>query len=440
MRRWRASVVAAVAATTLGLVGCSSPSEPTTAGSGGSTTSSGPVTLTYWDWTPGMEKVVAEWNAANPGIQVNFTKVAGQEAPTKFLTAIKAGSGAPDIMLTEFQSIPTFVAQGALADISKSVDPSLKSQFSDASWNQVTLGTGAVYAVPQNSGLMMFYYRADVFDKYKLSVPKTWAEYADTARKLHKADPKSYLGTFSAGDPGWFVGLSQQAGASWWGVENGKWSVNVDQTGTQKVADFWGGLVQEGVIDNKPFFTPAFNQSLTDGTLAGWISGAWAGAIFIGSAPDAAGKWKVAPLPQWDAAAPGDGTWGGAGLGVSSQSKHPAEAAKFIQWVNASQPGLTSLLKATGGLFPSDMTNGPKVLTEPPAYFKDQTDFWTVVSGQASTLKPFTYGPNADLAYSAFTDAFGKAAEARTSTAFVDAVKTVNKTTVDDLAAKGFSK
>jgi multiple sugar transport system substrate-binding protein len=425
----RAIALAAVlAAGVASLTGCS----------GSTQASAGPVTINYWDWTPGMEKVVDVWNKDHPDIQVKFTKVVGADAPTKFLTAIKAGSGAPDIMQTEIQSVASFVANDALADISKYVGPDLKSQFPEALWNQVTLKSGALYTVPQNTGLMVFYYRTDVFKKYGLAVPKTWQEYADTARKLHAADPTAYLGNFSAPDAGWFTGLAQQAGGSWWSTNGGSWTSQIDDSATKKVANFWGGLVQEGVIDNKPNFTPEWNSRMASGALAGWVGAAWAPAILTGSAPDAAGKWAVAPLPQWDTASPATGTWGGAGLGVSSQSKHPEQAAKFVEWVNASKAGLTELIKDTGGLFPSSTTYAGDVLTAPPAYFSNQPDFWKVISGQVSTLQNFTYGPNTNVAYSAYSDAFGKAAEAKQASAFVSAG--VQKTTQNDLEQSGFSK
>ena len=62
------------------------------------------VELTYWTWAPNMEKVVDVWNAENPDIQVTVNKQDGGDAAvTKFLTAIKAGSGAPDLMQAEYQ-------------------------------------------------------------------------------------------------------------------------------------------------------------------------------------------------------------------------------------------------------------------------------------------------------------------------------------------------
>jgi multiple sugar transport system substrate-binding protein len=147
----------------------------------------------------------------------------------------------------EYQSLPTLVSNNVLADIADEAAP-VKDKFAEGAWQQVTLGTDAVYGIPQDSGPMMLYYRADLFAKYGLSVPKTWDDFAQTARTLRGKSPKQYLTTFSAGDPGWFAGLAQQAGASWWGVDGQSWKVTINDAATKKVADYWGGLVREGAI------------------------------------------------------------------------------------------------------------------------------------------------------------------------------------------------
>src|SRR5450830_2036444 len=88
------------------------------------------VELTFWTCAPNMDKVVEGWNTAHPDIHVTVNKQdGGDPAVTKLLTAIKAGSGAPDVMQAEYQKIPTLVASNALADISAQVGNDVKSQF-----------------------------------------------------------------------------------------------------------------------------------------------------------------------------------------------------------------------------------------------------------------------------------------------------------------------
>ncbi|GIF14385.1 ABC transporter substrate-binding protein [Actinoplanes teichomyceticus] len=435
MRKTYAPLLAALTAATLFTTAACSGSDDESSGGGAGDEK---VSLTYWSWAPNMDKVVEGWNSTHPNIQVTVNKQdGGDPAVTKLLTAIKAGSGAPDVMQAEYQKIPTLVSADALADISAEAG-SLKDRFPAATWNSVTLGSDAVYGVPQDSGPLMFFYRADVFAKIGLPAPTTWDDYAKAAEKIHKANPKQYLGTFSATDAGLFAGLAQQAGASWWGMNGDSWTVDINDAATQKVASYWGGLVEKGVIDNKPMYTPEWNAALNDGSQVGWVSAVWAPGVLEGSAKDTLGKWKAALMPQWDAASPATGNWGGSATSVTSQSKHKKQAAEFVAWLN-SDPAALELLAGTANVYPAANDATSTALTEPPAFFADQKDFYAIAAEAAKTTRPFTYGPNVNVAYSAFNDAFGKAAESKKAAAFTESLATMQKTTVEDMKNSGFS-
>lgn len=427
---FRRSAVALAAAAVLLTAGC------TATDSGGA---AGVVELNYWAWAPNLDQVVNIWNEENPDIQVTVQKQdGGDPAITKLLTAIKAGSGAPDLIQAEYQKIPTLVSADALADISAQGAGEIGSNFADGVWDAVTLGSDAVYAIPQDSGPMMFYYRADVFEQLGLAVPTTWDEYADAARAVHAADSANYLGTFSANDAGWFSGLAQQAGASWWGIDGDTWSVAIDETPTEQVAEFWGGLVEEGVVNNKPMYTPEWNAGLNSGTQVGWLSAIWAPGVLAGNAADTAGKWKAAPMPQWDASAPATGNWGGSSTGVTTQSEHPEEAVKFATWLNT-DPDAVAALVTTANIYPADTDAAAAALIAPPEFFSNQPDFYDVAAEVAQTVAPFTYGPNVNVAYSAYNDEFAKAAESKQQTRFVEAVAAMQKITVADMKKSGFT-
>jgi len=303
-------------------------------------------------------------------------------------------------------------------------------------WQQTTLGTDAVYAVPQDIGPMMFYYREDLFKEYGLKVPATWEEFAETARKLKKAAPDKALTTFSANDSGLFAGLAQQAGARWWTTEGEKWKVGIDDPATKKVADFWGGLVEEGAIDNQPMYTPAWNKALNTGKQIAWVSAVWAPGTLTTAAPDTQGKWAMAPLPQWSAAENRTGSWGGSSTGVTTDSKHKDAAAKFAAWLNTDGDALNALAKE-GGIYPaSTSAQLSGAFTSPPAYFSNQPDFYSRAAEIAKTTAPAAWGPNVNVAYTAFKDAFGAAAKKKSG--FAAALGTMQEETVSDLEKQGF--
>jgi multiple sugar transport system substrate-binding protein len=51
---------------------------------------------------------------------------------------------------------------------------------------------------------------------------------------------------------------------------------------------------------------------------------------------------------------------------------------------------------------------------------------------------PFTYGPNVNVAYSAYNDAFGKAAQSKKAADFAAALATMQQTTLQDMKTTGF--
>lgn len=426
-----AALAAALGATTLAACGSSDD------GNGGDA-EGGPASLTYWTWTPGMDKVADLWNEGpgkKDGISVTVKKQASGDAlVTKILTAHRAGK-APDLVQAEYQALPTLVSNDALADVSGEVGD-VQGDFAASVWQQVTLGTDAVYALPQDIAPLMFFYREDLFEKHGLDVPETWEQFADTARELKRKAPDLDLTTFSANDSGLFAGLAQQAGAEWWTTEGDTWNVAIDDAATQKVADFWGGLVAEDAVDNQPMYTPAWNKAVNTGKQIAWVSAVWAPGTLTTAAPDTAGKWAMAPLPQWSGGEQVTGSWGGSSTAVTTDSGHKAAAAKFAAWLNTDPEALTALAKESGVYPAATAAQTSGAFAEPPAYFSDQADFYDKAAAIAKTTAPSAWGPNVNVAYSSFNDAFSSAAKDKSD--FGAALTTMQDDTVADLKKQGF--
>ncbi|MFE8971592.1 ABC transporter substrate-binding protein [Streptomyces albogriseolus] len=430
-RRRLVSSAVAVALGATALAACGSSSDDDGA-------ASGPVTLTYWSWAPGMDKVVDLWNKG-PGKEQQITvtvkkQASGDTLVTKILTAHKAGK-APDLVQAEYQALPTLVSNDALADISGEVGDA-KKEFADGVWQQTTLGTDAVYAVPQDIGPMMFFYREDLFEQYKLTVPTTWDEFADTARKLKKAAPGKDLTTFSANDSGLFAGLAQQAGAQWWTTSGDTWKVGINDAATKKVAEFWGGLVEEGAIDNQPMYTPAWNKALDTGQQIAWVSAVWAPGTLTTAAPATKGKWAMAPLPQWTKGENRTGSWGGSSTAVTTDSTHKDAAATFAAWLNTDARALNALAKESGIYPASTAAQTSGAFAAPPEFFANQPDFYTKAAEIAETTAPSAWGPNVNVAYTTFKNAFGAAAKNKSD--FTAALDAMQEDTVADLKKQGF--
>ena len=172
-----------------------------------------PTELTFWTWVPNIQKEVDLFQQKYPAIKVKVVN-AGQGGPqyTKLRTALKAGTGAPDAVQIEFQYIPTFSITNSLLDLRPYLTAGLKDKFVDWTWKQVTGTGGQVWGIPQDTGPMGMLYRKDIFDKYGITPPKTWDEFAVAAKKLHSADPKVSMTNLASSQAGVWMGLLWQAG------------------------------------------------------------------------------------------------------------------------------------------------------------------------------------------------------------------------------------
>ena len=124
-----------------------------------------------------------------------------------------------------------------------------------------------------------------------------------------------------------------------------------------------------------------------------------------------AGQWAMAPLPQWT---PGDSEvayQGGSAVVVTTSSKHPKEAAEFAAWINSSDEGADIQLET--GQYPASTLGQTKAETsDPPLLMPQQTDFWQLASKIAgNTIPNISWGPNVNVAQSAFQDAMAKAVQ-----------------------------
>jgi multiple sugar transport system substrate-binding protein len=396
----------------------------------------GKVTLSFWAWDPNIDKVVAIWNKSHPDVQVQLSNPAGgDQLVAKMITAHQAKNG-PEIAKVEYQSLPALVSGGVVRDITAYTTDAIKN-FDDATL-AATRFDGKVYGVPQDFAPMMLFYRQDLFKQYGLAVPATWDQFAQEAATLKTKAPKAYLTNFDAADPGWFTGLTQQAGADWWKNDGQNWTVAIDGPESKKVADFWQGLVTKGVVAKNPSFSPEWNKQMNDGTLLTWISGAWAPAQLGGIAPNTKGKWAVAPIPAWTAGDPATGIWGGSAITVTSDAKYPKQAAEFASWLNTDPEAITAQVQNINIYPAATPGRALPILAQPPAFIPNQPDFYNVVKTAAPSAKSYSiWGPDVTVTFRSYTDSFGKALQSGGS--FSDALSTIQSSTVADMKKLGFT-
>ncbi|KQR40143.1 ABC transporter substrate-binding protein [Microbacterium sp. Leaf159] len=436
MQHSKMKAAAVIAISAFALAGCSA-SGGDSSGTGGEaaacTPADGDVTLEFTSWIPGIEDVVEIWNEANPEIQVDVQTGPNGNGGTyqNFFNQIKAGD-APDLGQIEYDALPNFLVQDGLEDLSACEDVvAAEDQFVDWAWGQVTLGTEGVYGVPQDTGPMALFYRADLFEQNGIAIPTTWDEYRDAAVKIRALG--GYITNFSQSDINQFAGFAWQDGAQWFSSDDEGWTVSLADDATTTVADFWQSMLDDDLVATVPAWTDEWNNAYNSGEVWTWNSAVWGANSISSGAPDTAGSWAVAPLPQWEAGGTAAGNWGGSSTAVLKGSEHVYEAAKFALWLNTSDEALTALAEAAN-LYPATTAGLELPVYAEGVEFYGGQKIYDVFADAATQVSPdFAWGPTMTQTYSDVSDGF-KAAVSGSGT-LLDAIEKGQTATVDALKA-----
>jgi multiple sugar transport system substrate-binding protein len=393
------------------------------------------ITMTFWSWVPGVDKAVDLWNSQNPDVQVKLEKIpAGSSGGyAKMHSALKAGQ-APDLAQIEYQVIPEFLLDDGLVDLKPLGVEQHKNDFVDWQWQQGVFGDG-VYAVPQASGPMAMFYRADLFQQWGIAPPTTWDEYEQAARTIRQKDPNAYISTFPPGNSAWFTSLAAQAGAHWFDVSGDQWKVNMNTPETIKVAQYWDQMRTQGLIKTDPDFQNGWYADLQAGHIATWISAQWGDAILSGNAPNTAGKWRVAPMPQWQKGGTASANWGGSSTAVLKGAKYAKDAMDFALWLNSNAKSIDLLIAGGYGWPAAQGAFKGTALDQPYPFFGGQKINDVFADADKNIDKNWKWLPTTTAMYQNLNDGFQDAVAGKGS--FADSVRAAQGKTVADLKAKG---
>ncbi|MGW9114856.1 ABC transporter substrate-binding protein [Microbacterium sp. NPDC055683] len=379
----------------------------------------GPITLTYWAWLKDLQKVADVWNARNPDVQVEAVWIPGGNAGgyQKLYSALAAGGG-PDIAQVEMRSIPEFMLVDGLVDLGRYGAAEHAEKYDPTLWGQVSFGDG-VYAIPQDSGPMAWYYQQPALEQIGAEPPATWDDWLALAREMRAAG--SYLDTFPIGDASVFAMYATQAGASWLRAGDDGWEIDMADDATLEVADFWDRVVDEDLVTTAyGNFSPAWFAAAADGGIAAVTGASWADALIQGVA-GGEGRWRVAPMPVWPGRGYGSSYQGGSTAAVLANSRHPREAMEFAVWMTTSPEGIDAMIEHSGiGWSPAAGYIGAQ-RERPSEFFSGQSYNTEVFVPAARDQNPdWVWWPITQQSFNILSDGFRRKASGQT---FVESVR-----------------
>lgn len=313
--------------------------------SGPSSTSSGPVTLNYWytegtSETPVILQLIKDFEAQNPTIHINAQYQAFDQTQAKFTTAAQSNT-APDILRSDVGWVAQFASLRYLLPLDQYVS---QSDLNDYLPNALAYDKyqGKVYGLPQVTDFLALLYNKAAFAKAGITAaPKTMDEFEADAQKLVSSKAAKY-GFETSGASYYVLPFLWSFGGGMIDENN---NVLVNNAGSVAGLNFLLKLQNtDKVMPARIDFNNGYNNmvnDLKDGTTAMIFDGPWETSnILTGSAFSDQANLGIAGIPAGPTGATGSPT-GGQSYVIYAGTKHPAEAAKFVQFMSSSASQIT---------------------------------------------------------------------------------------------------
>ena len=330
-----------------------------------------PVTIEWWHigtTDPGKSmnaQFAADFMKLHPNVKINITILENEAFKTKLATTMQSGT-VPDL----FQSwgggtLAEQAKQGMLKDITADVADIKDTVSGISGWSF----EGKVYGIPNDLGIIGFWYNKDLFAKAGITtLPATWTDYLADVSKLKAAGitPLAIAGKDKWPSMHHWTNLTLRIG----GGDNlakmiasGNWNTDACTKAGQEVLKLnalnpYQAGYKSATYDNEA-------AAVGNGKAAMELMGQWAPTTQAADSTTKKGLgdklgWFAFPAVDGGTGAATDGVGGGNGYAVGKNA--PPEAIEFLKFM--AQPAQATLINKNGvGLSPVAGTQG--AITDP---------------------------------------------------------------------------
>ncbi|MFE3094250.1 ABC transporter substrate-binding protein [Streptomyces sp. NPDC059248] len=330
------------------------------------------------------KELVREWNAANPGVRVQYVQGSWSSVHDQLLTSFEGGE-APDIIHNASDDLADFAYGGYLADLRPLLPERLTADIPAASWETTTFGEG-VYGVPflQEPKVLIANRKLVEESGVRLPTPQrpwTWEEFREVSRELTRSMGEGkHAVAWPLKEPvATTLNLGLSAGGRLFHRESdGKVRIRFG-TGDALVPEVIRDQVNEDGTASRTILGSGGSDALP-----GFFGGKYA-MVPLGfsyrqqiaqQAPDGF-EWTVLPMPVGP-----EGAVQGVSpqtLSVAEETRHKREAARFVDFLL--RPANTVRLARGDWMLPTGRT----ALADPSLSVTD--DGWSVGTALAAGLR-----------------------------------------------------
>ncbi|MDF2960602.1 MAG: extracellular solute-binding protein family 1 [Paenibacillus sp.] len=350
------------------------------------------VQLQMWFWQgASFEKIIPEFNKTHPNIEIIPQIYKWEDSHSKLLTALSAGSGAPDIAMIDISQIDQFLKYpDKFYDLNEFGAKNLAKDYLDWKWKQSMAGDKQL-GLPTDIGPMVLYYRQDLFQQAGLPFEpndvaakiKNWDDFLAAGKVL-----KEKTGTNILSNPYELYGAIRDQGNELYFDKDDKLIIDSNPQ-VKKALEYYKKARQmdiAGTFDQKNALQE-YSAALNSGKIGTYISAAWGRGHVETRAPDTKGKWRAAKIPE------GTGNMGGSFLTVPKQGKYAKEAYTAISWL-ISPPQQLEVFKLSGNFPSAPSVYGDKAVTEQGYEFWGNQKLGVLFSEVAKEVKVQRKGPD----------------------------------------------
>lgn len=281
--------------------------------------------------------VIDEWNAQNPGIQVELVQSDWGSIDTELLTGFETGD-VPDIFHYWTAPIMTWKTRGFLADLSPMLTDIELGDVQEEVWDLYRTESGAITALPfQNESDIIFYNKTMFAEKGieppTMDNPWTFDQLVENAKLLSDPDSDVYGLCFHGGpvnvryfNDTWATKIGESPLAK---NEDGSYSVALSDRYIE-LAEKMKGLMYGDLPVHPPVDGSDPKENFLTGRVAILLgSGCWMRSQFIDESEGADVDWGIMPPIKMDSY----DNWGAVQtLSIPEASQHKEEAMEFLKY------------------------------------------------------------------------------------------------------------
>ncbi len=288
------------------------------------------ITVVTWDatTTPYLIAQKEAFEAANPGIKIEYVDVASQDYAVKTTTMLEGGDKSDVYMIKEIDNLINWQAQGFAAPLD-TADYDM-SGFAGTEANYAV--DGVQYAIPFRSDFWVLFYNKDLFDAAGVEYPTndmTWDQYAELAKKMTNPEKEIY-GTH------YHTWLSAVAN---WAVCDG-----VNTLADKEYSDLlyfyklYQDLEDSGACMSFADLKAAglhYSGAFANGNIAMMPMGYWYVSTLIGYNKDGtcSFNWGITAVPHLEGVPAGSSFGNLTGAMINAKSENKDLAWKYVAWL-----------------------------------------------------------------------------------------------------------